>query len=106
MPVKKNGDSNYGGRRKGSGYPSFFRGKSSNAENPLYGKIPSPQTLLLTFRASRIRDEKCKELTQKYRAFTGNKKARISRNEVIETLLRKYGPSLKLRDIYEAADSD
>lgn len=87
---------------KRSGRPTFFRGKSSKADHPLYKNFPPPTTILTTREARTILDDNVKRLTKEYVQASKNKKARISRNVVIETLLRKYAPTLTLEQIKRA----
>lgn len=82
------------------GRPTFFRGKSMNihTETPEYTKVPPPTTILLTRKARKKLDTRCKELTREFGSM-------VSRNVVIEALIRLYGQKLTLAQI-ERADRD
>jgi len=90
---------NKGGRREGSGRPSFFRGKTHSAEDPLYTTVSPPQTILLTRTGLKSLKRVEKRLTKEYQVRTGNKKARVSRSVVVEALGRIYGEKLTLDQI-------
>jgi hypothetical protein len=92
-----------GGRREGSGRPSLFRGKSASADKPMFKHIVPPTTINITADARKILDDKSAELTREYKQNTKNKKARVSRNVIMEALLRKHGEKLTLGDITRLA---
>jgi hypothetical protein len=92
----------HGGRRAGSGRPSFFRGKYARAERPLYKKTLPPTTMVLTPQARKLLDAKCKALTRELQQQTQNPKARVSRNVVMEALVRLHGSTLTLSAIRRA----
>lgn len=85
--------------RKGSGRPTFFRGKSATSEQPLYRNVQAAMSILMTPEGRKILNALTKKLTKEYQALTGNEKARVSRNAFIEGLTRVYGPKLKISDL-------
>jgi hypothetical protein len=96
----------HGGRRIGSGRPSFFRGKSAKAKHPLYKHIPPATQLLLTMPAFDILLKQCAVLSKAYAKEQNNPKARISRNVFLDGLLRVYGARLSLAQLKKAARHD
>jgi hypothetical protein len=95
-----------GGRREGSGRHTFFKGKSSKAENPLYGETPPPQQLLLSWKGWNIMEKNRERATKALRKVTGKPNARISRSVFVEGLIRKHGHTLTLADIIEMDSED
>jgi hypothetical protein len=95
----------HGGRREGSGRGSFFRGKSKhpNTKDPLYEGVPYATSVLLTPTGREALDDVVENLTWDYQKKTENPKARVSRNVVIEGLIRVYGNKLTLAQIERAA---
>lgn len=90
---------NRGGRREGTGRPSFFRGKTHSAEEPLYTTTTPRQTILLTRTGLKSLQRAQKRLTREYQSRTRNKKARVSRSVIVEALGRIYGERLTLDQI-------
>lgn len=88
--------SNHGGRREGAGRPSLF------PKNP--AKDPARQMLVLTHTGRNKLDRTAKRLTKDYQIRTGNKKARVSRTVVVESLARLYSEKLTLDQILREAE--
>lgn len=88
-----------GGRRQHSGRPTFFRGKSATADNPIYKNLVPARSILLTPEGHTQLNKTKLRLTREYRHKTGNKKANISYNVVVEGLVRRYAEHLTLQQI-------
>lgn len=65
----------------------------------MYDDVPPPTTVLLTRTGFKAMEHACKRLSKDYALDSKNKKARISRNVLIEALLRRYGHELTLNQI-------
>jgi hypothetical protein len=87
--------------KKVSGRPTFFRGKAqSESKTPRYRKpMVPPTSVLMTAYGRKMLDQTCKRLTRDYKRESKNPKATISRNVVIEALIRMWGPTLTLKQI-------
>lgn len=73
-------DRGHGGRREGSGKPSFFPGASDE----------KPWIFRLTPHAKKICDERVAEINK---ALNGES-IKVSRNAFVEGLIRRYGKTL------------
>jgi hypothetical protein len=85
----------HGGRREGSGKPSWFRGKSSSADEPQYRNIPDPWSIRLTPKGAEIGNAALARLN----ASKKDDEPEISRNVLVDMLLRLFGKSVNITQL-------
>lgn len=90
----------HGGRRVGSGKPSWFRGKSASSADPMYKGVRNSASVRLTEKGWTIMDGRVATLTAQAES---SGKLPVSQATIVETLLRLYGPRLTLADVERAA---
>lgn len=96
----KQKEESHGGRRRGSGKPSWFRGKSSSSDDPMYAGIRNSASVRMTPPGWVILDAVVERLTaeaEKAGALP------VSQATIFETLVRLYGKRLTLGDVRRAA---
>lgn len=89
----------HGGRREGSGKPSYFRGKSSSAEDPMFA-VPHPWCVRLTATGAGMGAKEMARLNKE----RPKDKPEISRNVFLEALIRIFGPRLSFAQIERIQD--
>lgn len=90
----------HGGRRSGTGKPSWFRGKSASSKDPMFPGVRNSASVRLTPIGWEILDAKTAELSAQAER---EEEMAVSQATAIETLIRLFGKRLTLNDVKRAS---